>query len=211
MGDMLTNIKAFIVKELCVDRILGMDFINKYKLIINTEDRTVSIRDSHKHTTLQFDVNKHCINYPARLIKHIQIPPKRTVLNSSLNIHRHTSFISLHNPTNEGRLLPKDIILGTTTIPTLSFKKDRNIDYSLAQKHICNSIQSITNLEQKDKVKRVLDKHVKLFDTTKPTIVANVKPHAIKTLDYPPPSSKPYYSTPAKQDAMYKITQELLQ
>ncbi|CAF1598482.1 unnamed protein product [Rotaria magnacalcarata] len=211
MGDMLTNIKAFIVKELCVDRILGMDFINKYKLIINTEDRTVSIRDSHKHTTLQFDVNKHCINYPARLIKHIQIPPKRTVLNSSLNIHRHTSFISLHNPTNEVRLLPKDIILGTTTIPTLSFKKDRNIDYSLAQKHICNSIQSITNLEQKDKVKRVLDKHVKLFDTTKPTIVANVKPHAIKTLDYPPPSSKPYYSTPAKQDAMYKITQELLQ
>ncbi|CAF5206107.1 unnamed protein product, partial [Rotaria magnacalcarata] len=56
MGDMLTNIKAFIVKELCVDCILGMDFINKYKLIINTEDRTVSIRDSHKHTTLQFDV-----------------------------------------------------------------------------------------------------------------------------------------------------------
>ncbi|CAF5188514.1 unnamed protein product, partial [Rotaria magnacalcarata] len=78
MGDMLTNIKAFIVKELCVDCILGMDFINKYKLIINTEDRTVSIRDSHKHTTLQFDVNKHCINYPARLIKHIRIPPKRT-------------------------------------------------------------------------------------------------------------------------------------
>ncbi|CAF5169031.1 unnamed protein product, partial [Rotaria magnacalcarata] len=126
-------------------------------------------------------------------------------------IHRHTSFISLHNPTNEVRLLPKGIILGTTTIPTLSFKKDPDIDYSLAQKHICNLIQPITNSEQRDNVKRVLDKHVKLFDTTKPTIVINVKPHAIKTLDYPPPSSKPYYSTPAKQDAMYKITQELLQ
>ncbi|CAF5143858.1 unnamed protein product, partial [Rotaria magnacalcarata] len=237
---MLTTIKAFIVKELCVDCILGMDFINKYKMIINTEERTVSIRDNHKRTTIQFDVNKHCINYPARLIKHIRIPPKRTVsvpvsvalssaqvlfrpsfklqqrspilmLNSSLKIHRHTSFISLHNPTNEVRLLPKGIILGTTTIPTLSFKKDPAIDYSLTQKHICNLIQPITNSEQKDNVKRVLDKHVKLFDTTKPTIVINVKPHAIKTLDYPPPSSKPYYSTPAKQDAMYKITQELLQ
>ncbi|CAF4231086.1 unnamed protein product, partial [Rotaria magnacalcarata] len=109
------------------------------------------------------------------------------MLNSSLNIHRHTSFISLHNPTNEVRLLPKGIILGTTTIPTLSFKKDPDIDYSLTQKHICNLIQPITNSEQKDKVKRVLDKHVKLFDTTKPTIVINVKPHAIKTLDYPPP------------------------
>ncbi|CAF2107125.1 unnamed protein product, partial [Rotaria magnacalcarata] len=240
MGDMLTTIKAFIVKELCVDCILGMDFINKYKMIINTEERTVSIRDDHKRTTLQFDVNKHCINYPARLINHIRIPPKRTVsvpvsvalssaqvlfrpsfklhqrspilmLNSSLNIHRHTSFISLHNPTNEVRLLPKGIILGTTTIPTLSFKKDPDIDYSFAQKNICNLIQPITNSAQKDKVRRVLDKHVKLFDTTKPTIVINVKPHAIKTLDYPPPSSKPYYSTPAKQDAMYKITQELLQ
>ncbi|CAF5115805.1 unnamed protein product, partial [Rotaria magnacalcarata] len=35
-------------------------------MIINTEERTVSIRDNHKRTTLQFDVNKHCINYPAR-------------------------------------------------------------------------------------------------------------------------------------------------
>ncbi|CAF4434345.1 unnamed protein product, partial [Rotaria magnacalcarata] len=92
---------------------------------INTEERTVSICDNHKRPTLQFDANKHCINYPARLIKHIRIPPKRTVsvpvsvarssaqvlfrpsfklqqrspilmLNSSLKIHRHTSFISLH-------------------------------------------------------------------------------------------------------------------
>ncbi|CAF3715689.1 unnamed protein product [Rotaria socialis] len=110
------------------------------------------------------------------------------MLNTPLNIHRHTSFISLHNPTNEVRLLLKD--------------------YSLVQKNIFNLIQHITNAEQKDKVKRILDKYAKLFDTTKPTIVINVKPHAIKTLDYPPPSSKPYYSTPAKQDSMYKITQE---
>ncbi|CAM2716160.1 unnamed protein product [Rotaria socialis] len=110
------------------------------------------------------------------------------MLNTPLNIHRHTSFISLHNPTNEVRLLLKD--------------------YSLVQKNIFTLIQHITNAEQKDKVKRILDKYAKLFDTTKPTIVINVKPHAIKTLDYPPPSSKPYYSTPAKQDSMYKITQE---
>ncbi|CAF3514989.1 unnamed protein product [Rotaria socialis] len=85
------------------------------------------------------------------------------------------------------------------------------MDYSLAQGNICNLIQPVTNSEQKDKIKRALDKHVKLFDTTKPTIVINVKPHAIKTLDHSPPSSKPYYSTPTKQDAMYMITQELLQ
>ncbi|CAF4295986.1 unnamed protein product, partial [Rotaria sordida] len=42
------------------------------------------------------------------------------------------------------------------------------------------------------------------------TITTNVKPHAIKTLDHPPPVSKPYYSTPSKQEEMYKIIQELL-
>ncbi|CAF4749472.1 unnamed protein product, partial [Rotaria magnacalcarata] len=41
---------------------------------------------------------------------------------------------------------------------------------------MCNLIQPITNSEQKDKVKSVLDKHAKLFDTTKHTIVINVKP-----------------------------------
>ncbi|CAM2728785.1 unnamed protein product [Rotaria socialis] len=85
------------------------------------------------------------------------------------------------------------------------------MDYSLAQGNICNLIQPVTNSEQKDKIKRALDKHVKLFDTTKPTIVINVNSQAIKTLDHSPPSSKPYYSTPTKQDAMYMITQELLQ
>ncbi|CAF1570197.1 unnamed protein product, partial [Rotaria magnacalcarata] len=223
MGDMLTTIKAFIVKELCVDCILGMDFINKYKMIINTEERTVSIRDGPKRTTLQFDVNKHCINYPARLIKHLRIPPKRTVsvpvsvaLSSAQVLFRPSFKLQQRSPilmlnSSLKIIVIHRIILGTTTIPTLSFKKDPDIDYSLAQKNMCNLIQPITNSEQKDKVKSVLDKHAKLFDTTKHTIVINVKPHAIKTLDYPPPSSKPYYSTPAKQDAMYKITQELLQ
>ncbi|CAF2954123.1 unnamed protein product [Rotaria sp. Silwood2] len=51
MGDMLTSIKAFIVKELCADCILGIDFINKYKLIINTEEQMVSISDNYKCTT----------------------------------------------------------------------------------------------------------------------------------------------------------------
>ncbi|CAF5196122.1 unnamed protein product, partial [Rotaria sp. Silwood1] len=31
-----------------------MDFINKYKLIINTEEQIVSISDDYKRTTLKF-------------------------------------------------------------------------------------------------------------------------------------------------------------
>ena len=51
---------------------------------------------------------------------------------------------------------------------------------------------------------------MKNFDTSKPAIAINVKPHEIKTLDYPRPSSKPYHSPPHTEEEMYKIVQELL-
>ncbi|CAF4203395.1 unnamed protein product [Rotaria sordida] len=51
------------------------------------------------------------------------------MLNSSLTIHHHTSSISFHNPTTYSCLLPKGIILGTTTIPTLFFKRNSIIDH----------------------------------------------------------------------------------
>ncbi|CAF4202786.1 unnamed protein product, partial [Rotaria sordida] len=135
-GDMLTSIQAFVGKELCADCILGMNFINTYKLIINTEEQMVSICNNHQRTTLKFDLNQGDISYPTPLINNIRIPPKRTVLvpvsvrlssakvlfrpsfklqqrlpilmlNSSLTVHRHTSFISLLNPTNYLCSLPK--------------------------------------------------------------------------------------------------------
>ncbi|CAF4957616.1 unnamed protein product [Rotaria sp. Silwood1] len=239
MGDMLTSIKAFVVKELCADCILGMDFINKYKLIINTEEQIVSISDDYKRTTLKFAINKNDIRYPARLINNVRVLPKQTVtvpvsvelssaqvlfrpsfklqqrspvvmLNSALTIHHHTSFISLHNPTTYSYSLPRGIILGTTTIPTLSFKRNSTTDHQIVHKNINNLIRHIDNPEQQDRVKTLLNQYAKLFDTSKLTVASNVTSHAIKTLDHPPPVSKPYYSTPSKQEEMYKIVQELL-
>ncbi|CAF4822305.1 unnamed protein product, partial [Rotaria sp. Silwood2] len=92
----------------------------------------------------------------------------------------------------------------------LSFKRNSNIDYQSVHKNINNLTQHIDNLEQQDRVKTLLNQYAKLFDTSKLTIATNVKPHDIKTLDHPPPVSKPYYSTPSKQEEMYKIIQELL-
>jgi hypothetical protein len=43
MNNIRTSIRALIVKNLCVNCILGMDYIIKYKLIINTVDRKVTI------------------------------------------------------------------------------------------------------------------------------------------------------------------------
>ncbi|CAF1475073.1 unnamed protein product, partial [Rotaria sordida] len=210
LGDIKATILALIVKQLCTDCILGMDFIYKYKLIINTEDRTVSICENDKRISLKIDSNSYRTRFPTRLINNIKISPRSTVsipvsinlpstkvlfqpsvklqqriplviLNSLLTVRNHTSFISLYNPTRSYYSLPKGIILGTTTVPTLSLK-----------------------------VRFILSQHTKLFDTSKPTIALTLKPHEIKTLDHPPPTSKPYYSTPLKQEAMYKIIQELL-
>ena len=239
MGDMSTSIQAFVIKELCADCILGMDFINKYKLIINTEEQMVSISNNYQRTTLKFDLNQGDINYPTRLINNIRIPPKRTVLvpvsvalssatvlfrpsfklqqrspilmlNSSLAVHQHKLFISLYNPTNYSCSLQKGIILGTTTIPTLSFKRSPTIDYQSVHKNIISLIQHIGDYEKQNKVRTLLNKHAKLFDTSKPSIAIGVETHVIQTLDHPSPTSKPYYTTPKKQEEMYKITQELL-
>ena len=239
MGEMVTFIEAYVVNELCAECILGMDFINKYKLIINAEERVVSLQDDQKRITLKFDVNQKNTRYPARTTSYIYIPPKRTVsvpvnvgissakmlfrpsvrltqrssmvlLNNILTVKYKKSYVSIYNPTSYPYSLPKGIILGTTTIPTLSFNKSLAIDHQVVDKHINNLIRHISNPEQQDKIKFILNQHAKLFDTSKPTIVDKVKPHEIKTRDHPPPASKPYYSTPHKQEQMYNITKELL-
>ncbi|CAF4615106.1 unnamed protein product, partial [Rotaria sp. Silwood2] len=239
LGDIQASIVALIVKQLCTDCILGMDFINKYKLIINTEDRTVSICENAKRTSLKIDSNLYRARFPTCLINSIRIPPKHTIsipvsinlpsakvlfcpsfklqqriplvmLGSLLTIRNYTSFISLYNPIASYCSLPKGIILGTTTIPTSAFKKLSHIDQQLAGIHIHKLIQHISNPEQQEQIKFILFQHAKLFDTSKPTIAFTLKPHELKTLDHPPPTSKPYYSTPLKQEAMYKIIQELL-
>ncbi|CAF1561633.1 unnamed protein product, partial [Rotaria sp. Silwood1] len=92
----------------------------------------------------------------------------------------------------------------------LSFKRNSTTDHQIVHKNINNLIRHIDNPEQQDRVKTLLNQYAKLFDTSKLTVASNVTHHAIKTLDHPPPVSKPYYSTSSKQEEMYKIVQELL-
>jgi hypothetical protein len=98
------------------------------------------------------------------------------MLNPTLNFNHHASFVSLHNPTNRSYSLSKGIILGTTTIPTISSKKTTStIDYLLVNKYIGNLIQHLDNHERQQ-VKLVLNHHAKLFDISKPTIANTLKP-----------------------------------
>ena len=84
------------------------------------------------------------------------------------------------------------------------------MDQTLVEEHIAQLIQHVKDDEQRQKVRIILHQNAKLLDTSKPTIANTTKPHEIKVLNHPPPSSKSYYSTPSKQKEMHKIVQELL-
>ncbi|CAF4323780.1 unnamed protein product, partial [Rotaria sordida] len=139
-----------------------MDYIIKYKLIINTVNRTISIGVKDYRLAIPID--------------------------------------------NSGKIIFE-------TIPT---SKPISIGISIMQTklldtHIDRLVEHINDHDQQYQVKQILIRYGKLFDTKKSTIAFNVKSHEIKTIDHPPPTSKAYYSTPQKQEAMYKIIQELLQ
>jgi hypothetical protein len=177
VGDMVTSIEAQVVKDLCIECILGMDFINKYKFVINSNDRTISMCDENRCITLEFAVNQEKIRYPARTIHYTYIPPGKTVsipvnlgisstkvpfrpsyhlaqrspmilLNKMAVVNEQQSHISLYNPTLYPYTLPKGIILGTTTVPTLSFNKCLSIDRELVDGHIKKLTQHITDSTQ---------------------------------------------------------------
>ncbi|CAF1690989.1 unnamed protein product, partial [Adineta ricciae] len=79
ISDTSTMIRGYVVKELCAECFLGMDFISKYKLIINAEERTVTLCNDAKCITITFDVSHRKIRHPARTIRCAYIPPKRIV------------------------------------------------------------------------------------------------------------------------------------
>ncbi|CAF1395596.1 unnamed protein product [Rotaria sordida] len=174
IDDMSISIKVYVVKDLCVECILGMHFISKYKVIINADARVVSICDNEKRIILEFDVNQEEIRYPARTIRYTYMPPKRTVsipvnvgissakvlfrpsyqlerrspmilLNNIANVNQQKSHISIYNPTSYYYTVPKGLILGTTTVPTLSFSKCTSIDHQLVNDNINKLTRHITD------------------------------------------------------------------
>ena len=179
IGDMLISITTCVVRDLCAECILGMDFMHQYELVFDISKRVVSLRDGERRVTLQFSGHQGEV--------------------SGLKRMTHTIPFTIGGLT-----------LGTTTVPTLSFSKCSSVNQQLVNNHIMKLTQHLSDTMQDDKVKAILRQHPQLLDTSRPAVAINVKPHEIKTYDHPPPSSRPYRSTPQKEEEMYKITQDLL-
>ncbi|CAF1536087.1 unnamed protein product [Adineta ricciae] len=85
IGDRPTMIKGYVVKELCSERILGMNFISKYQFIINVEEHTVTLRDDDKCITATLEVNQCKIHYSTRTTRYTHT----VVSNSKLELQYH--------------------------------------------------------------------------------------------------------------------------
>ena len=171
LGGLTTNIRALVVEDLCADCIVGMDYITKYKLIIDMAKSTISIN----------------------------VELNRIELGLQLNGNEHRTERQHGEATTDA----------STDLQTVSINSTMGGKTSL-DPHIASLISHINDLDQRQKFEEVLHKNSKLFDTSKPSIVSMVKPHEVKTLDHPPPSSKAYASNPSKQMAMRRIIDDLL-
>ncbi|CAF5107389.1 unnamed protein product, partial [Rotaria sp. Silwood1] len=61
MNNIYTSIRALIVKNLCINCILGMDYISKYKLIINIVNQSISIGVKNNRLTIPIDNSEKII------------------------------------------------------------------------------------------------------------------------------------------------------
>ncbi|CAF5074189.1 unnamed protein product, partial [Rotaria magnacalcarata] len=171
-----TNIIVGVVNSLCINCILGMDYITKYKVIIIS---------------------------PAYYITHIL---GLIIPHSLVSIKNHTAFISVYNPTPKPRYFNKNFIIGIVTplssnnISTAldpytndKFDNDKSILLSPSGEQHFNSLGTHIKCQQQlAEFKAVLIKHSSLFDTSKTTIAETSTPHVICTGDNPPTTSRSY-------------------
>ncbi|CAF4479625.1 unnamed protein product, partial [Didymodactylos carnosus] len=159
----LTTISAFVVKHLSADCLLGMDYINKYKLKLDMAEHTVSIRTNRTITTISINQQPEELRLPVRLINSVIVPPLQEVsvlvsagissasvlfkpsfnlkqqvpllmCNSILAVERHTTSVPLYNPSHYPQYLSKGIILGTIRFPPDQTEKE--------EKHIHSDLSS---------------------------------------------------------------------
>ncbi|CAF1949063.1 unnamed protein product [Rotaria magnacalcarata] len=139
-----TNIVVGVVDSLCTDCILGMNFINKYKVNINNKNKQIEISTSNNKATISMDdkikdiitpcqlLNNTCI-YPyqentikitLRLAKgellfspaHQLIHKENLIIpHSFISIVNHIAWITVYNPTSRIRYLKSNTIIGTAS------------------------------------------------------------------------------------------------
>ncbi|CAF1334931.1 unnamed protein product [Rotaria sordida] len=144
-----TSIIVGVVNSLCTDCILGMDYINKYKINLNNKEKQLEIYTSNDKTIIPMKNKNYKIKVICRLInptciypyqeKRIKIAtqmPSGQLLfspayhliykkglispHSSISVMNHVAWISIYNPTSTVCYLKRNIIVGVAVSPHIT-------------------------------------------------------------------------------------------
>ncbi|CAF3322714.1 unnamed protein product [Rotaria sp. Silwood2] len=148
-NQMKTSIVVRVVNSLSADCILGMDYINKYKVNLNNKDKQIQIHTFNNKITIPMEDQAGSIRMSCRLINPTCIYPyqeKRIKIStqmssgqllfspayhliykkglispySSISVMNHVAWISIYNPTSKVCYLKRNIIVGVAVSPHIT-------------------------------------------------------------------------------------------
>ncbi|CAF1431899.1 unnamed protein product [Rotaria sordida] len=103
-NQMKTSIVVRVVNSLCADCILGMDYINKYKVNLNNKDKQIRIHTFNNMITIPMEDQVGSVISP----------------HSSISVKNHIAWISIYNPTSTVCYLKRNIIVGVAVTPHIT-------------------------------------------------------------------------------------------
>ncbi|CAF3877395.1 unnamed protein product [Rotaria sordida] len=170
-----TSIIVGVVNSLCTDCILGMDYINKYKINLNNKEKQLEIYTSNDKTIIPMKNKNYKIKVICQLINSTYIYPYQAkrikivtqicsgqisfspayhlihkkgliTLHSSISIINHVAWISVYNPTGKLCYLKQNIIVGLASPLSSTTPVSTIFDLSTTDKLDQYQIQSLTSI-----------------------------------------------------------------
>ncbi|CAF0825482.1 unnamed protein product [Adineta steineri] len=137
-----TKNKVLVVKELCCDCLVGIDWIRNNSVTLDIYNQQLTARSGNRQATVKLETDMESISFPVRSINKIMIPPYQQVIvkahvpisssqktlftprphleynksielpSAVLNIQHYTTYLTISNPTNRRCILAPNTRLG---------------------------------------------------------------------------------------------------
>lgn len=137
--------RVFVVKDLCCDCLVGMDWIRNHSATLDIHQQQFTVRQGDRHATIHLETDLESIPFLVRLIHKTIIPPYQQVIvqaqvpisssrnvlftprphleynipielpSAILHIHQYSTYLTISNPTSRPRYLAKNTRLGYVT------------------------------------------------------------------------------------------------
>ncbi|CAM4836395.1 unnamed protein product [Rotaria magnacalcarata] len=186
-----TFVTAAVTTTLCCDVILGEDWINHYRVIIDRFKNKLEILG-----------NKASV--------HLRTSSDSKLFSPSSIALKTTNDSVVHNYKNYKPMMKHCLSKRSHFINTLknSSPQTPHVIQDI-EKTIDEMIQHITDLSHKNKTRNVMSQYQKIFDTSSSTIALTSLQHRISTGDHPPINSIPYKCSLQQQQALKNIINQM--